>query len=181
MKKAKPLAFCAVMLALAMILSYIESLIPLPVLLPGVKLGLANTAVLFVMLYLSPEYAAVISLLRVLLSALLFGNITGFILSLCGAALSFAVMLLLAKCRIFSAIGISIGGAAAHSTAQVLVASLLMGNASVIYYLSFLLLCSTVTGAIGGTVVLLLQKRLGSGLLSARKQAALEEQQQKSR
>ena len=71
MKKAKPLAFCAVMLALAMILSYIESLIPLPVPLPGVKLGLANTAVLFVMLYLSPEYAAVISLLRVLLSALL--------------------------------------------------------------------------------------------------------------
>ena len=104
------------MAAVAMMLSYIEALIP-PVYsaVPGIKLGLANIAVIFALYSVDPKSAALISLVRVALSALLFGSVMSFIYSFSGAVLSLAVMILLKKSALFSAVGVSVAGAVMHN------------------------------------------------------------------
>ncbi len=158
--KLKNLALCSVMLCVALILSYVEALLPLPIALPGVKLGLANCAVLFLLLTYPAYYALSVSLLRVFLTFLLFGNPTALMLSFAGAITSFLVMYILSKTRLFSPVGISVGGAAIHITAQILVSYILTGTAGTFYYLPYLLLISVVTGVINGFLVILLLKRV---------------------
>lgn len=98
----KKLALIGVLAAVAMILSYIEALLP-PIYsaVPGIKLGLANIAVIFALYSIDGKSAALISVIRVALSALLFGTVTSFIYSACGAILSLTVMLLLKNRRCF--------------------------------------------------------------------------------
>lgn len=159
--KATKVSYCSVVLALALVLSFIESMIPLPIPIPGLRLGLANIAVLVVLMRFSFAEAAAVSLLRVLLSALLFGTLSGFVMSLSGAVLSLCVMQLCKALRIFSPIGISVAGAAAHNTAQVAAVVALTGTPSVFYYLPFLLMASIPTGLLSGALALLVLKRTG--------------------
>ncbi len=149
------------MAAVAMMLSYIEALIP-PVYsaVPGIKLGLANIAVIFALYSVDPKSAAFISLVRVALSALLFGSVMSFIYSFSGAVLSLAVMILLKKSALFSAVGVSVAGAVMHNVGQVLCAVIMLGTAEIGYYLIFLSVSAVVSGVLVGLVSALLIKKL---------------------
>ena len=148
----KGLVTLSALIAVAMILSYIESLIPAFVAVPGVKMGLSNIATVFALYALGWQYAICVSVVRVLLSALLFGNVVGLIYSLSGAALALIVMILLQKFDIFSSVGVSVAGGVAHNIGQVLAACVVMETASLAVYIIPLLLSGTVSGVIIGLV-----------------------------
>lgn len=148
----KGLVTLSALIAVAMILSYIESLIPAFVAVPGVKMGLSNIATVFALYALGWQYAICVSVVRVLLSALLFGNVVGLIYSLSGAALALIVMILLQKFDIFSSVGVSVAGGVAHNIGQVLAACVVMETASLAVYIIPLLLSGTVSGVVIGLV-----------------------------
>lgn len=136
-----------------MILSYVEAMLPsLPV--PGVKLGLANAAVVFALYALGGKDALAVSFLRVIIVGILFGNAASFAYSCAGAVLSMVVMLLLKKTDVFSHVGVSVAGGVAHNVGQIAMAALIMGTDAVIYYLPVLiasgLLSGVVVGFLGG-------------------------------
>ena len=122
----KRLVTLAMLVSVAMILSYLESLVPPLVAIPGVKLGLSNVATLFALLLLGPLSAVSVSLVRVFLSALLFGNAMALIFSLSGACLSLLVMIIFSRTKIFSPVGISIIGAVAHNAGQIIAAAIVL-------------------------------------------------------
>ena len=138
------------LIAVAMILSYIESLVPAFVAVPGVKVGLSNIATVFALYALGWPYAICVSLVRVFLSALLFGNAVGLIYSLSGAVLALASMILLKKIDRFSSIGISVIGGVCHNVGQVLAACVVMETAAIAYYIIPLLLSGTIAGVVIG-------------------------------
>ena len=107
-KNVKTLTVLSLCVAVAMLLSYVEHLLPVFIPIPGVKIGLANVATVFALYTLGAWYAAVVSGVRVILSALLFGNVLGLLYSTSGAALALVGMILLKKCRVFSAVGFPI-------------------------------------------------------------------------
>lgn len=142
-------------LAMAVVLNLVETFIPFfSGYIPGLKLGLANTIILFVLFTYGFKDAVYISILRVILVGVLRTGIfsVAFFLSLSGAICSILVMGLLKKVKIFSIIGVSIVGSIFHSLGQVLVASLLLKNDAVLYYLPLLLLFSIPTGIFVGFV-----------------------------
>lgn len=151
------LTLISILIALAMVLSYLESLIPPIVPIPGVKLGLANSVTVFALYSLTPYDGAAISAFRVGLSSLLFGNLVGLWYSLSGAVLSFAVMLLAKKTGLFSSIGVSVLGGVFHNVGQVLCAMLVMRTVGLVTYLAPLLISGTVAGvgigAVAGIIV----------------------------
>lgn len=145
--------------AAAMVLSYVEMLIPVSFAVPGVKLGLANIVAIFLLMKLDWKHAASVTLLRVLLTALLFGNAASLAYSATGAALSMLVMSLLKKTARFSAVGVSVAGAVAHNAGQILMAVVLTGTAQIAYWLPPLIVSGVVTGiAIGALGALLVNK-----------------------
>ena len=145
-------------IALAMILSYVESLIPSPGI-PGVKLGLANLVVIFALYRLGWKEAVGISLLRVFLVSLLFGHVASLAYSASGAALSLVGMILLIRTDKLSCVSVSVIGGVLHNIGQILMAWLLMGQ-NVMYYLPVLILSGTVAGVAIGIVSALLVKRI---------------------
>ncbi len=153
----KNLARYALLVALAMALSWLESMIPLPGLLPGMKVGLANLVVVFALYRMSPRDAASISLVRVLLASAAFGSAYSFAHSLVGAALSLAVMAGLKKLDQFSIVGVSAAGGVCHNIGQLLVAAAVLETVRLGWYLPVLLASGTLTGAAigaaGGIVV----------------------------
>ncbi len=160
-KRTKRLVLLALLTSAAMLLSYIEHLIPPLVAIPGVKIGLANIASVFALYSLGLGPAAAVSAARVVLSALLFGNPLSLFYSASGALLSLVGMWLLKKCGLFSSVGVSVAGGVLHNTAQILSASLVMKTASLtLFYLPVLLLSGTVSGAVIGLASGLLIKRL---------------------
>ncbi|MBQ8310004.1 MAG: Gx transporter family protein [Clostridia bacterium] len=147
----------------AVMLSYLEVLLPLSALipLPGFRLGLANIAVLVVFCLFSPIDAAVVSAVRILLMGLLFGSTTSLYFSVMGGLLSFLVLLLLSrigkKCSFF---GVSVLSAAAHNTGQIIAAVTLFGTSLITSYLPALLLASVVYGGIVGLLLNLITPKL---------------------
>lgn len=157
---AKQIAQYGLLIALAMVLSYVEALIPFSFAVPGVKLGLANIVVVFALYRLGTAEALVISLIRVLLMSLMFGNAFALFYSLSGAGLSFAVMLLLFKTKRFSSIGVGIGGGVAHNVGQILCAMVLMETKQIIYYLPVLFVSGTLAGIAIGVIAGVLTQRI---------------------
>ena len=158
--KTKDVALTGLLIALALILSYLESLVPLSFAIPGIKLGLPNLVIVFALYRLRPGVAAAISLLRVLLVALLFGSALSLAYSAAGAAVSFAVMLLLRKSGRFGCAGVSVAGAVAHNFAQIAAAALLLETASLAWYFPVLCLSGTLAGVCIGLLAALLVKRI---------------------
>lgn len=156
----KQIAEYGLLIALAMVLSYVEFLIPISVAVPGVKLGLANIVVVFAFYRLGKVEALVISLLRVLLTSFMFGNAFALLYSLSGAALSYVVMLLLLKSGRFSTVGVGIGGGVFHNIGQLLCAAVLLGTSRLVYYLPVLLVSGTVAGVAIGLVAGILIRRV---------------------
>lgn len=152
MRKTRYIAQSAVLIALALALSYTERFIPLQLLipLPGVKLGLANIVTLIALYLLGGKNAFVILLSRCILGALFGGGITGLMLSLAGGILSMSVMALCKKMPLFSVYGVSILGAAAHNVGQILAAMVLMNSVYVLAYLPYLLAVALFTGSATG-------------------------------
>ena len=156
--RTKKIALLAMCIALAMILSYVESMIPSPGI-PGVKLGLANLVVIFALYKFGWGEAAGISLLRVFLVSLLFGHAASLMYSAAGALLSLAGMILLKKTDRLSCVAVSVIGGVLHNVGQILMAWLLMGP-NVVYYLPVLILSGTVAGVAIGVVSALLVRRI---------------------
>lgn len=158
---SRRLARYALLTALAMALSWLESLVPLAgVVPPGVKLGLTNLVVIFALYRMSLRDAAAISLVRVVLVAFTFGNSYSFAYSLAGAALSLAVMALLKRSGKFSLLGISVAGAVSHNIAQVLVAMAMLETARLAWYLPVLLVSGIAAGVCVGAAGALIVKRI---------------------
>ncbi len=160
MNKNKRLALLSMCACLAMILSFVESRIPPLTAIPGIKMGLANIAVLFTLYKMGTREAAVVSAVRIILIALLFGSFVSFLYSLAGAVLSFAVMLFLRRIGLFSEVGVSGAGGVCHNIGQITMACILLETNVIAYYLPFLLLSGTVTGVLIGLIAALLIKRI---------------------
>lgn len=158
--KAKNIALFGLLVALALVLSYLESLVPMSFAVPGVKMGLPNIAVVFALYRLRFRDAAAISLLRVVLAALLFGNVFSLAYSAAGAVLSLLVMLWLFRSGKFSATGVSVAGAVAHNAGQILVAVFVLETGRLVYYLPVLCISGVVAGICIGLLSALLVKRV---------------------
>ena len=157
---AKKVARYGLLLALALVLSYAESLVPLSVAVPGVKLGLPNLVVLFALYRLGVKEAATLSLIRVVLVSTLFGNAYSLWYSLAGAALSLTVMILLKKTGLFGHLGVSVAGGVCHNLGQIAVAMLVLRSVAVAYYLPVLLISGIAAGVAIGAVGAVMVKRV---------------------
>ena len=156
----KKLTTLSLSVALAMLLSFIESQIPPFIAVPGIKIGLSNIVTVFLLYIYGWREAGCVSLVRVSLSALLFGSAVSFIYSLSGAALSFIVMILFKKLPAFSEVGVSVAGGVSHNAGQILCACLIMENAKITAYLPPLVISGTVAGAVIGIISGILVKKL---------------------
>lgn len=148
MKKTKKLTTCAVLISLALALSYMERFIPLQMVipLPGIKLGLANIVTLIAIYYLDLKSAYAIVFIRCLMGAIFGGGVSGLLFSLTGGLISLTVMLLAKKMPCFSIFGVSVLGAATHNIGQILAAMLLMRSVYIGAYLPYLLIVALFTG-----------------------------------
>lgn len=158
--ETRKIARMGLLTALALILSYVESLIPAFVAVPGVKMGLANIVVVFALYTLGPGEAAIVSIIRVLLSSLLFGSILSLSYSAAGAVISLLSMIILMKTKIFGVTSVSVTGGVFHNLGQILVACLVLETDVLLYYLPVLILCGTITGAVIGIASSIVIKRL---------------------
>ncbi len=146
MKRVQNITSIGVLCAVAMILSYVELLLPpIYAAVPGIKVGLANIVIIYALYSVGTKHAAAISFIRLTLSALLF-NPSTFIYSLAGAALSLSAMALMKKSNSFSTVGISIAGGVLHNLGQILVAICLLETAEIGYYMFILAISGTLAG-----------------------------------
>ena len=153
-------AYFGVFTSLALIFSYVETLIPVNFGIPGVKLGLANLIIVTGLYKMRLSEVFLLSVVRVVLSGFIFGNYFSILYSLAGGILSLTVMALLKKAGGFSVIGVSIAGGTFHNIGQLVVAMLVVETFSVIYYVPVLLLAGTLTGLVIGVTANELLKRL---------------------
>lgn len=160
MKPAKTIALAGVLTTLGLALSYLEALIPLPVGIPGVKLGLANLVVLIALNQLGTKTALVVNLLRITLASLLFGTAVSAAYALSGGLLSFLIMWALLRSGKFSTAGVSLAGGAAHNLGQLAAAAVVLGTVRVVAYLPALLLCGVTAGALNGVCAAAVLHRL---------------------
>lgn len=150
-QKTKRIAALGLLASLAVILSYVEAILPpLFSAVPGIKMGLPNLVILFLLYRFSLAEAATVSLIRLGVTFLLFGNFPSFLYSLAGAVLSLTLMYLLKKTDRFSTVGVSVAGGVAHNLGQILVAVFLLQTAEIAYYMIILAVSGTVAGALIG-------------------------------
>ena len=154
---SKKIALTGVFAALAMIFGYIEAILPLNLGIPGVKLGVANIAVVVALFSLGTREAAGVSLVRIVTIALLFGNISSLWYSLSGGVLSLLGMIICKRLRL-SIIGVSAVGGVLHNIGQLAAASILLQTPTLAYYLPVLQVSGLVTGLITGTAAMLVNK-----------------------
>lgn len=152
-------------LALALICSYVESLIPFDFGIPGIKLGLTNIVVVLLLYCVGAKEAFLISALRIILNGFMFGNMFAVLYSLAGAVLSFLVMLLLKKSKKLNCISVSTAGGICHNVGQLFVAALVVENFSIFYYIPVLLAAGFVTGLLIGILSQEVILRIGKRML----------------
>jgi heptaprenyl diphosphate synthase len=160
MKKSKKIAVFALCVALAFVLSFLETLIPTNIGVPGVKIGLANMVVLAALYLLDKRAAFAISMIRILISGLLFSGVFSLLYSFTGGILSFLVMLLAMKSEKLSILGVSVLGGAVHNIGQIIVAAIVMQTPRIVYYLPVLLISGALAGIVVGIVSKIVVERL---------------------
>lgn len=153
-------AYFGVFTALALIFSYVESLIPFNFGIPGVKLGLANLVIVIALYKMPPAQVYLLCVVKVLLTGFIFGNYFSILYSLAGGLLSLTVMLLMKRAKGFSVVGISIAGGVFHNIGQLVVAMLVVETFSVAYYVPVLLTAGLITGFLIGITAREMLKRL---------------------
>ena len=160
----KRLCIYGLLIALAFVLSYLETLIPIAAagfFVPGMKIGLANIVVMVALYVLGYKEAFVLSMIRILLVGFTFGNTVSMIYSLGGGLLGYVVMAILKKVDVFSMTAVSIAGGIFHNVGQILMAMLVLENAGVLSYLPVLFVSATVTGLLIGLLGGEVTKRIG--------------------
>ena len=155
-------AYFGVFTALALIFSYVETLIPIHIGIPGVKLGLANLIVVIALYRMGVREAYVLSVVRVILAGFLFGNLFAILYSLAGGLLSLTVMVFFKKTEKFSVLGVSMAGAVFHNIGQLIMAAIVLERLSITYYLPVLMISGIVTGLLIGIVANEMLKRVRS-------------------
>ena len=158
--KTKRIAAYGMLVALAFILSYIESLFPLSLAIPGIKMGLANLVVMIALYKMGQKEAFLLSVLRIILVGFTFGNLSTMMFSLAGGMLSWFLMVLFKKTKLFSMVGVSIIGGIAHNIGQIVVAIFVVDNINLIYYLPFLLISGVLTGTLIGILAAIINQRI---------------------
>lgn len=153
-------AYFGVFTALALIFSYVETLIPIHIGIPGVKLGLANLIVVIALYRIGVRESYVLSVLRVILAGFLFGNLFAILYSLAGGLFSLTVMAFLKKTEKFSVLGVSMAGGVFHNIGQLMMATIVLESLSITYYLPVLLISGIVTGLLIGIVANEMLKRV---------------------
>lgn len=153
-------AYFGVFIALALIFSYVETLIPIYFGIPGIKLGLANLLVVIVLYKRNATEALLLSIVRIVLAGFMFTNLFSIVYSLAGGILSLAVMKFLKERGIFSVMGVSIAGGVMHNMGQLLVAMLVVETYRVGYYFPVLLIAGMLTGLLIGVAANEVLKRL---------------------
>ena len=153
-------AYFGVLTALALIFSYIETLIPIQFGVPGIKLGLANLIIVIVLYKTDWREALLLSVVRIIIAGFIFGNLFSIVYSLAGGVLSLTVMVLLKRTDRFSVAGISMAGGVCHNIGQLIVAMIVVETYQVGYYLPVLLIAGLITGAVIGAVAGEVLKRI---------------------
>ena len=157
----KNVAWYGVMIALAFIFSYVETLIPFEMIgIPGIKLGLANLVVVVALYTMRTRDAFVISIVRILLVGFTFGNPYSAIYGLAGGLLSFTVMAILKKLDLFGSFGVSMVGGICHNAGQLIVAMIVVENVNLMYYMPILGISGAITGAVIGIVAEMIVVRI---------------------
>lgn len=150
--KTRNVATYGMLIALAFILSYIESIIPIPVPIPGIKIGLANLVVITALFTMGTKQAFVLSMIRIVLVGFTFGNLSTMMFSFAGGMLSWLLMVAAKRWKRFSMTGVSILGGIGHNIGQILVAMWVINSSVLLYYLPFLIISGLITGAVIGIV-----------------------------
>ena len=158
--KTRRLALSAMLAALALIFSYVEAMIPIPVPVPGIKLGIANLVIVMAIYKLGFRYAFTINCVRIVIAGLLFSGVFGMFYSFAGGILSIAVMYLLYRTGWFSMIGVSMAGGVAHNLGQLITACLIVSNVRLMSYFSILLFSGLFSGIAVGFLAALIYRRL---------------------
>ena len=153
-------AYFGVFTALALIFSYVESLIPIQMGIPGVKLGLANLIIVIALYKMNMKETYILSLVRIVLAGFMFGNLFAILYSLAGGMLSLTIMCILKKTDKFSVYGISMAGGVFHNVGQLFMAVIVLESGSIGYYFPVLLISGLVTGFVIGVISNEMLKRL---------------------
>lgn len=156
----KKIAYYGLFVALAFIFSYIETLIPINLGVPGVKIGLSNLVVMVALYLTGTASAFAISAIRILLTGFTFGNAAAMIYSFAGGILSLLVMIAAKKTKVFSTLGVSVLGGVFHNVGQIIVAIIVMETTKLIYYLPVLMVSGIVAGVFIGILAAQVIKRL---------------------
>lgn len=156
----KKVAYGGLFLALALVASYVEMLIPIQLGIPGVKIGLANGVIMVLLYMVNLKETYAVSLARIVLSGFLFGNLMMILYSLAGGMLSLTVMALLKKIGGFSPVGVSVAGGVSHNIGQLAVAMLVLETGKLVYYFPVLLISGTIAGIAIGLIAGEIIKRL---------------------
>ena len=160
-KSSARVAVLGVLGALAVIMGYVEYLIPvINTAIPGIRFGMANIVIVMVLYVFSYREALAVSVLRLIINALLFGNIFSILFSLSGTVLSLLVMCLLKKTGLFSMTGVSAAGGAFHNIGQILMAWAISGASSVLLYMPVLMTAGVLTGAFTGAAAYIVMRKL---------------------
>lgn len=157
---SKDVAILGMYTSLMLIASYIESFITFPLLTPGIKLGIGNSFVIYLLYRYGCKRAFVVSTMRVILAGFMFGNAFTIIYSLVGAIMSLFLMYVAKMTGLFSVIGVSVLGALGHNIGQLIVAMVLLKTMSVSYYFTILMISGVVTGIIVGRLTISIIKRV---------------------
>ncbi len=157
--RTEKIAKMGLILALGMILSYVEVLIPIAPTMPGVKIGLSNALVLLLLYSYGVGYAVVYQVTRIVLTAILFGNVFSAVYSLAGATLSLIIMLFIKRYQWLDIPGVSMLGGVFHNVGQLIVAYFFVRNGAVTWYLPILLLAGALSGYVMGVLSEILLKR----------------------
>ena len=158
--KAKRVTFLGLSIALAMILSFVESQIPALVAIPGIKVGLPNIVMVFLLYRVGWKETVIVSIIRIILVSMLFGNVQTMTFSIAGAVLSLFGMILLKKTNWFSCIAVSVTGGILHNVGQIIAAVFWTGTAQIAFYLPVLLISGTIAGVLIGILAGMMVKRM---------------------
>lgn len=158
--KSKKIAELGLLIALAFVLGYLESLIPFTIGIPGAKLGLANVVTLIAIVRLGLKDAVAVTFARAVLTGMTFGSLYSMIYSLAGGILSSIVMWALSRFKKFSMIGVSVAGGVFHNFGQLCVAMIILKSLDLKYYLGFLTVCGVVTGVFIGIICITVMKNI---------------------
>lgn len=157
---SKTVAYIGMFSAFAIIISYLESLVPINIAIPGIKPGFANIVIVLAIYCLNFKAGILINFIRILVIGIMFGNIYSIIISFAGAILSLTIMIITKKTKFFSIVGVSICGGVFHNIGQLIAAYFLTDVFVLGYYLPFLIIGGLITGVMVGILSNIIYERI---------------------